>query len=143
MESFISNFRFPKNYGRKSVHDNNYCYSLTFGTDRQDFIDNCKDFPELYKLLQEYINKYNEKFEYNIITINKNLMCNPHKDLNNKGESLIIGLGDYEGGELIFHLEDKKFNDIKNKWLKFRGGEITHSVNDFIGNRYTIIYYKY
>jgi len=33
--------------------------------------------------------------------INKNFKCPPHKDKNNIGDSIILGLGDYNGGDLV------------------------------------------
>ena len=36
------------------------------------------------------------------MTVNKNQKASSHTDINNVGESYIIGLGDYTGGELVF-----------------------------------------
>lgn len=92
-------------------------------------------FDKLNKLMKEV----DPNFEYTTIQINKNILCPAHIDKNNIGLSYIIGLGNYEGGELV--IENITY-DIKNKWLLFDGKKI-HWTNNFIGNRYTIIYYKH
>ena len=35
------------------------------------------------------------------VTINRNTVCQPHKDKQNVGESCIMFLGDYKGGALV------------------------------------------
>lgn len=76
------------------------------------------------------------------ICVNKNLLCLPHND-NNKGDSIIIGLGNYTGGRLILHHTDidLEFIDIKNKPFKFNGKKIKHSTEPFEGDRWSIIFY--
>ena len=41
-------------------------------------------------------------FEFSHIQLNKNLVCSPHRDGANRGESRILFLGEFEGGELCF-----------------------------------------
>ena len=67
-----------------------------------------------------------------------------HIDNNNIGESIIIGLGDYEGGELIvFDKDDKpRYIDIKNRFYKFNGSQYYHATNDFTGNRVTMVFFN-
>ena len=76
------------------------------------------------------------------ITLNHNLKCLPHFD-KNKGDSIIIGLGNYTGGRLILHHTDTdlEYIDIYNKPFKFNGKSIKHSTQEFIGNRWSVIYY--
>ena len=94
---------------------------------------------DCYELLKNLIEYIDPDFEYNTITLNHNSICKPHFDKLNKSPSLIIALGDFIGGELI--VEECLF-DIKNKPLIFNGGVCKHATNDFIGDRYTIIYYN-
>ena len=51
---------------------------------------------------------------------------------------MIIGLGDYKGGEL--NLQELVY-DIRNRFLIFDGSLQTHWTEPFIGERYTITYY--
>ena len=64
--------------------------------------------------------------------------------LNNVGESYIIGLGDYSGGELIVYdsNDNPKYIDINHKFYKFNGSEFYHEVSDFIGTRITLVFFK-
>jgi len=100
---------------------------------------NNKKYPQVYDSLKKLIHHIDPNFKYNSITINRNFKCRPHYDKNNKSPSMIIGLGDYEGGELV--IEKCEF-DIKNNPVIFNGGSGLHWVNEFIGDRYTIVYYN-
>ena len=55
-------------------------------------------------------------FSFTTIQLNKNRQCLPHVDKNNIGDSVIVALGDFEGGELL--IEGKTY-DIHNKCLLF------------------------
>ena len=100
---------------------------------------NNKKYPQVYEVLKKLIHHIDPEFKYNSITINRNFKCRPHYDKRNVSPSMIIGLGDYEGGELV--VEKCEFN-IKKKPLIFNGGSCLHWVNEFIGDRYTIVYYN-
>ena len=78
-------------------------------------------------------------FNYTTIQVNKNIVCNPHTDKNNVGLSYIIGLGDYEGGNLMI---EENENDIKNKFFLFDGKKI-HYNKSFTGDRYSIIFFTH
>jgi hypothetical protein len=76
-------------------------------------------------------------FDFNGVMINKNFKCPPHKDNNNKGLSLCMGLGDYELGQLVVEGEAI---DIKYKPHIFHGGLQEHYVNEWTGgDRYSIV----
>ena len=93
---------------------------------------------EKIKLLGEYYN-----FNFTSVQINKNFKCDRHKDSINMGNSMIIGLGDYKGGELTieFENETKKIN-IKNKPFYFNGSKYFHWVEDFEGTRYSLVFFN-
>ena len=94
---------------------------------------------KLFKKLKELISFYHPDFKYTTIQINKNILSPPHIDKNNVGKSYIIGLGDYQGGEL--NIEGKKYNK-KNRWKYFDGTK-GHWTEPFSGNRYSIIYFTH
>lgn len=101
--------------------------------------------PELYEALKEIAFIINPNFEYNSITLNKNVKALKHRDTNNQSISMIIGLGDYSGGGLYLeNLETGKMEliDIHYKPLLMNGYKQLHETEEFTGNRYTIIYYK-
>ena len=77
--------------------------------------------------------------EFDCIMINKNFDCPPHKDTNNVGESIIIGFGDYVGGELMIEGEP---HDIYWTPTWFNGSEKLHWVAPWKGDRYSIVLCK-
>eukprot|EP01050_Picozoa_sp_SAG11_P018929 SAG11_NODE_2938_length_2822_cov_388.174807_1_plen_549_part_10 len=95
----------------------------------------------------EYIHKSGEKgFPYTCIQINKNPPQNCHIDKNNEGPSYIIGLGDYShtaqdcyGGWLW--IEGRGPVDIKNKWVLFDGNIPHGTIGNYVGTRYSLIYF--
>ena len=117
---------------------------------------------ELYKIISTIIkNKYPD-FNFNQIIINKNSNFLIHKDKNNLNpESLIFSVGNYEedlGGGIELYadpdvecidnilrcIKDRKPYDIlhiKNNPIIFKGKEIYHSTQDFIGDRYCVVAY--
>ena len=62
---------------------------------------------------------------------------NNSTDTNNIGLSYIIGLGDYENGELSY---GDDVVDIKRKFLKF-DGDCPHHPLPHVGDRFSIVYY--
>jgi len=101
-------------------------------------------YAELYKLLEELMWEYDPDFKFTSIQVNDNQVCAKHKDTHNVGVSYIIGVGDYQGGEV--RLWNKKGDDyedinIHNKFTCFNGSQLYHQTLPFTGNRYSIIYY--
>ena len=103
-------------------------------------------FSELYKLAQDLALHKNEDFNYTTIQFNKNYQCKKHIDGKNIGESCIIGVGDYEGGELLVYFngenEEPTKIDIKNKFFRFNGSKYYHETSPFSGQRHTLVYFS-
>ena len=79
--------------------------------------------------------------ERTCITINKNLVCLPHKDPNNADYSYILFLGDYDGGELLF--EDGTVISERYVWHKFDGRNLTHWNNPITrGTKYSVVIFN-
>jgi len=102
-------------------------------------------YPDIERSILNFIEKYYPNIKYNQILINKNNWFNIHKDKNNKiDKALLIGVGNYEGGELNLHDDNgiiiKRVN-IKNNPIIFANKTISHSVQPWTGNRYSIITY--
>ena len=117
----------------------------TFGKShirRKKGIHDCKNnfkYPELFLSLIELIKFIKPDFTYTTIQLNKNFKSNPHIDLNNKGEGLIIGLGDYEGGKTT--INGLQY-DIKYKPTIFNASKWIHSNElPITGDRYSICYF--
>ena len=95
---------FTFNYNRKKASNNGKCLTMTFGrtglSSRSWDSAKNKRFPELHKSLIKLADTLDPGFVFTSITVNKNFQTYPHYDSNNVGNSMIIALGDYKGGNL-------------------------------------------
>jgi hypothetical protein len=109
-----------------------------------EFVTN-ERYPELWNALQDF-SKYAlpPDFEWQTLTLNKDVKAKKHIDTFNVGESYIVGFGDYTGGKLRTYINEVDYvaNDIKDRPLTFNGALIPHETEDFTGERYTLIFYK-
>lgn len=78
-------------------------------------------------------------FEYDAIQVNQNYLTMPHKDAGNRGESAIVGFGNYTGGELL--VEEQPVS-IKHRVVYFDGSMYTHHTAPFTGTRYSLVFFK-
>ena len=103
-----------------------------------------KENPELTKLMFSYGETLFHDHKFNAICVNQSYQMARHKDKNNVGDSYIIGLGDYTGGELRVwdkNGENPVDHDIQHKPLKFNGSQYFHEVRPFEGERWSLIFY--
>jgi len=93
---------------------------------------------------------------YTSINVNANYAAALHRDANNEGPSLIKAFGSFSGGELNYWAGDDKTKgpvdkickpggcttiDIKKKLLMFDGNR-GHSVQDFDGERFSLVFFS-
>tara|TARA_R100001440_G_scaffold70849_2_gene93555 strand:- start:11088 stop:11585 length:498 start_codon:yes stop_codon:yes gene_type:complete len=101
-----------------------------------------KKYHRIWELTQEI----GKDLEYTSVQFNKNQKCKKHIDGKNTGISTIIGLGDYEGGELLIYFdgEDEPPTpvDIKGKFYEFDGSKYYHETADFTGNRFSLVFFN-
>lgn len=100
---------------------------------------------ELYLKLIEIGKRANPDFDFTGIMVNKNCRAVPHRDKNNFGNSIIVGLGDYEGGNLCIvdeEAEEILEYDIKYNFLEFDGRFIHYNTPITKGDKWTLIYFK-
>jgi len=95
--------------------------------------------PYLFKLLMEFAEKYvNHHISFTSIQINDDYTCMPHKDVNNVGESYIVGFGSYLSGELCIEQMDYS---ISYRGLLFNGSELKHYTKPWFGHRYSLVFH--
>jgi len=156
----VINLKFPNNTSRKNIFqegDNGYQgfvagYIRTrfSGRNTRGYSLRLKDIPkrcnQSYLLAKELCEKELPDFKFTSIQFNKNYKIAKHIDKFNTGKSYIIGLGDYEGGELLIYFNGKDEPptpiDIKNKFYTFAGHKYYHEVAEFTGNRISLVYYN-
>ena len=111
----------------------------------KDYVTNGRQ-PELFRALAELGNLVVPVgWDYNGITLNHGVLAKKHKDSKNLGPSIIIGIGDFQGGAIrVWDAadEDPQEFDLKDTPIMFNGGLLYHETVPFTGERYTIIYYK-
>lgn len=147
-------FRFPKANNRLNVlkkNDKSYlnmALGLVFlrSWGHPLVLGNISKKPENAKLLKQgmdLINSYDPDFKCTSIQFNKNYQIVKHIDGRNVGDSYIIGLGDYSGGELIVYnsKDEPRYIDINHKFYKFNGSKYYHEVSDFIGDRISLVFF--
>lgn len=98
-----------------------------------------KMYPKLYEEICKFGNKHVKMIEWKAIMFNYNFKIKPHFDAKNVGESYIVGFGDYTNGELVV---DGVEHDIKYKPMIFNGSELEHYNKDWIGDRYSMVFFK-
>ena len=87
--------------------------------------------PKLFYHLIEFANNY-VPIAWNAITVNQNYQAGPHKDKHNRGNSFLVAVGDFTGGELEFHEGIRLgLHDIRHKPVIENFSAYTHSVKDF------------
>ena len=110
-----------------------------------EFISN-KKYPELFKLLVDFGNLVVPKdWTYETITLNEGVKAKKHKDSKNSGDSIIIGIGAFTGGDIrVWDADDKhpKVYNLHDQPLMFNGATHYHQTMPFKGERYTMIFYK-
>ena len=100
-------------------------------------------YPELEFIFKEFGELYFPDFIWTQVQMNKNYLCPPHKDSSNIGESVLLTLGNFTGGETIVKLDndDIIFNSHHNI-IKFNGSKYLHWTKPFIGNRYALVFFN-
>jgi hypothetical protein len=101
--------------------------------------------PELYRSIFAFANHICPAgMDVTSITLNHGVKAKKHRDGFNIGDSVIVGIGDYDGGKLRVYSNDTDYvaHDIKDKPLMFNGAVLAHETEDFTGDRYTIIIYS-
>jgi len=139
----LENTKFKINYKRLN---SGVGLSMTLGSQRirrkAGVFENTNNklYPELYNKIKIFANKYISN-DYNAIQVNKNYKTQPHRDICNRQNSSILGLGDYKGGKTRIN---GLLYDIKNKIISFNGKKYLHS-NDLSNNnknRYSLVFFK-
>ena len=98
---------------------------------------------KITELATKFIKEYDPDFKYTSIQFSRCMRTPIHRDRNNVGESVIVGLGDYKGGTLdIYDGDIMSSIDVHHKPYKFNGSTTYHKTGDFEGMRYTITFFN-
>ena len=98
-------------------------------------------FPELVQAAFELETKLFPNRASSTIAINRNAQFRPHTDSGagaGQSTSLIVGLGNYAGGELMVEGAE---HDIRYKAIEFNGWTQRHWTMPFKGERYSLVWF--
>lgn len=99
--------------------------------------------PKLYKLLLDFGQKHCP-IPFTSITVNQNYRADKHRDKNNLGNSFLVAFGEYSGGKLLIHEGDLSgSHDIAYKPIIYDFSKHLHSVEEFDGERLSLVYYTF
>jgi len=116
-------------------------------------------YPQVIELLARWLTERLapevKSFKFTSMNLNYNYAAQLHRDQNNFGPSFIKAFGDFSGGKLNYYPDDpgegrnsleavrktkKEQFDLKNGLAMFNGN-CAHSVEDFDGSRFSIVYF--
>jgi hypothetical protein len=133
LHEMLSNINIPKakKGNRKDFEESRYmCFGITRARKSGiiGFSTATRNYPhiweELKKIGSTLKGRDGKPFTYTSVHVNYNVVCPPHKDKGNIGPSILLGMGDYIGGELC--TEDGMEYDINCQPILFNGSQITH-----------------
>jgi hypothetical protein len=79
-------------------------------------------------------------FIFSSVHLNNNVTAGKHTDRNNIGDSILVGFGDYEGGQIC--LETGETEDIRHRPVCFNGSHIIHWNTPITsGSKYSLVFY--
>ena len=98
--------------------------------------------PEFAEIAKEFRDLHFPDFKYSQIQINKNYRIPKHKDSTNVGISTLCCFGDYTGGMTCINHDGIIIRaDAREKPITFNGSELEHWVEEFEGDRYSLVYF--
>lgn len=101
-----------------------------------------KKYPHMMLLFKKFIDFHQPGFKFNSVYINLNTICKKHLDSRNIKESLLVGFGNYTGGDTVLVLDGmEKYFNISKSSIIFDGSKIVHSSEPFTGKRYSLVFF--
>jgi len=143
VEKILKSLKIPK-ISRKSFVEGKG-QSITLGVVNQPFskFKGYSKFTELHmdlwRALLDMAVELDPTHQFSTVTINHNVLCLPHKDVRNDGTTMIVGLGDYTGGELVV---EGKTIDINHRPYWFNGYLHEHYNTAHDGDRWSVMFYS-
>jgi hypothetical protein len=79
-------------------------------------------------------------FQYTSIQVNRNLVCPPHRDKHNVGQSVLVSFGNYKGCNIV--VDGKEYNAYHTP-IMFNGSELEHWNTPLeSGIKYSLVFYQ-
>jgi hypothetical protein len=144
LESIVIPYKSGKS-GRRGFKKHRAC---VFGKVRQRYTGKIapsrfiNTYPEIYDELLK-IGSLICPIPFTSVYVNHNVVCPPHKDETNVGESVLVSFGDYTGCDFMIKNNDKiiKYNTFCQP-IMLNASKIEHwNTDDLIGNKYSLVFY--
>lgn len=134
----INKYRFTSGVGRSQTFGIVNKRSMPADYSRQNWLR-----PYLYKLLLDFGKKWVD-ISFNSITVNENYRADKHYDRHNIGPSFLVAFGSYTGGRLLIHEGDLSgSHNIQYRPIVTDFSKVLHSVEEFEGERFSLVYYQF
>ena len=92
----------------------------------------------IYKFVKGMLPEWFVQGELFGVTLNRNTVCQPHRDKKNIGDTAIMFFGDFEGGALL--LEDGRRFEERGVWHRYDGSRLLHWNEEITaGVKYSVI----
>ena len=93
---------------------------------------------EIWEHIRTMLPEWFVEGEFFGVTLNRNTVCQPHRDKKNVGESAIIFMGDFQGGALL--LENGSRFEERGVWHRYDGSRLLHWNEEITaGVKYSVI----
>ena len=100
-------------------------------------------YPRIMPLLKKIMDSHNPGFQFTNVYVNRNTVCKKHTDSKNVGVTLLIGFGDYTGGNTVLYINNEPVKcNINGSSLIFDGSVIPHESEPFEGTRYSVVFFN-
>jgi len=166
VEFVLGHWGFARNTTRQNVMQKEvkWVWSDTLGLLRDRVGDihltgSTHEYPQVVEVLSRWLTDRlpaeARDFSWTSFNLNKNYAAKIHRDGNNFGPSMIAAFGSFTGGALKYYtFDDGKVDlgdldarrdearelNLKNGLVMFNGNT-AHSVNDFEGNRFSVVFF--
>lgn len=141
----LENTQWPRSHRDIDVNNKSprgFCYG-TYNRPFHGYITRGTD-TILYQTCKHLIEKYYPDFQFTTIQFNKNIQCKRHRDGRNVGTSVILSVGNYDGGLLVVEADSGLIEvDTRNRLTEFNGSKHYHYNTEFTGNRYSVIFFNH
>jgi len=164
VELILQKWHFAKNPWRVNVMEEGqkWVFSDTLGLNRDRIGDihltaATKRYPQVTELFSRWLNERlppdMKTFSWTSLNVNYDYAARIHRDNGNFGPSMIKAFGKFEGGGLNYWPEDNKTLQLDKlpaagkvnmqirDGLAVFNGNCAHSVDDFKGHRYSIVFF--
>jgi len=98
-----------------------------------------RDHPEVYSEIFR-LGKIICPIPFTTVQLNKDLVCAPHKDSQNIGESCLVSFGTYTGGNIVIEGE---IMDARHNAIVFNGSKLLHwNMPILSGTKYSLVFFN-